>query len=336
MKKLLLLLFCFTAIQLFAQNDTINIIEDKKVEVPPIKVFYSQKLINAKTVEVLRKGVLDFTVSHNFGDISGSEGGISRFFGLDNVADVKISFQLGLSDRFNLIAARTRGANIYVNSYSVVQQLWELGLKWQLAKQAADSKHPLSITVFANTVVSTMEAFEDDSSASNFDGFSDRLSQAVQLMIARKIGNVSLQVSPTYVHRNLVMPGDEKSMFAIGGAARIPLSKKIIFLVDYFHTFRPESGKKIFDNPNSAAYRYVNRDGSHGTRFYDPIGIGFEILTEGHVFHLNFTNATELLENRFIPRTVTRWGSGQYRWGFTLTRNFVLFRDKKGGGEPRW
>jgi len=329
MKKLLLLLFSFTAIQVFAQNDTINIKEDKKEEAPPVKVFYSQKLINAKTVEVLRKGVLDFTVSHNFSDIAGSNGGIRRFFGLDNVADVKISFQVGLSDRFNLLAARTRGSNVYVNTYSVVQQLWELGLKWQLAKQAADPNHPLSITVFANTVVSAMQAFHDDSSASDFEGFSDRLSQVVQVMIARKFGNIGLQINPTYVHRNLVMPGDEKNIFALGGAARIPLCKKIILLMDYFHPFRSESSKKIFDNPNSNVY-------GRGTRFYDPFGIGLEILTEGHVFHLNFTNATELLENRFIPRTVTRWGSGQYRWGFTLTRNFILFRDKKGGSETKW
>jgi hypothetical protein len=59
------------------------------------------------------------------------------------------------------------------------------------------------------------------------------------------------------------------------------------------------------------------------------LGVGFEILTAGHVFHLNFTNATNVLENRFIPRTLTRWSKGQFRWGFTLARNFILFKEKK-------
>ena len=59
---------------------------------------------------------------------------------------------------------------------------------------------------------------------------------------------------------------------------------------------------------------------------YDVFGVGVEILTQGHVFHLNFTNATETLENRFIPKTITSWGKGQYRWAFTISRNFTLFR----------
>jgi hypothetical protein len=64
------------------------------------------------------------------------------------------------------------------------------------------------------------------------------------------------------------------------------------------------------------------------TKFYDPLGIGVEITTAGHVFHMNFTNTTEILENRFIPRTVTSWGKGQFRWGFTVARTFVLWREK--------
>ncbi|HQV60653.1 MAG TPA: DUF5777 family beta-barrel protein, partial [Chitinophagaceae bacterium] len=61
-------------------------------------------------------------------------------------------------------------------------------------------------------------------------------------------------------------------------------------------------------------------------RFFDPLGVGFEILTSGHIFRLNFTNATEIVENRFIPRTITSWGKGQFRWGFTISRNFTLWR----------
>jgi hypothetical protein len=53
------------------------------------------------------------------------------------------------------------------------------------------------------------------------------------------------------------------------------------------------------------------------------------MITAGHVFHFNVTNATVLLENRFIPRTITTWGKGQYRWGFTIARDFVVFRPKK-------
>jgi Membrane bound beta barrel domain (DUF5777) len=304
-----------------SQNDTTRINIDEEINaqkkegtepVPAMKVFYSQKLINAKTVEVLRKGVLEFNVTHNFSDVGGSRGGIQRFFGLDEAADVRIGFQVGLSDRFNLVAARAKGAGL-------IQQQWELGLKWQILKQEAEaSGHPFSMTVFANNVISTMPAnnvsINVPEQENSFEKFSDRLSQVLQLMLARRFGNVSLQISPTIVNRNFVVQNDQNTLFALGAAARIPFSQKLIFIADYFHTFRSANSKGYFK--------------TQGVQFYDAIGAGFEILTHGHVFHINFTNATEILENRFIPRTVTSWGKGQFRWGFTISRNFILFRQK--------
>lgn len=320
MIKIAFLFYLLIGLKAISQEDTtvVDITGDmdkitKKVteEEPAMKVFYSQKLINAKTVEVLRKGVLDFSVTHNFGDIAGNGGGISKFFGLDDAADIKIAFQIGLSDKVNILLARTRGASFY-------KQIFELGLKWQLMRQALnDPKHPFSLTLFTNIIASATKKNPNATPIEehSFKDFSDRLGELVQLMIARKFGNVSLQVSPTFVTRGFAIPGDEKNLFALGGAARIPLSKKFIFITDYFHTFRPEDSKKFLQGQN------IN--------FYDAFGAGFEILTEGHIFHLNFTNATEILENRFIPRTRSSWGKGQYRWGFTITRNFILFRDKK-------
>ena len=308
MKRLSSIALLFAFISSFAQEDSVAIKTPQKVEGTPTKVFYSQKLINTKTVEVLRKGILEFNVGHNFGDIAGDNGGIDKFFGLDNTTDVRIGFQLGLSDKFNLVAARTKG--------QYVTQNWELGIKWQLLRQMDnDPSHPLSLTIYANDVVSSQKASSLPDQETSFEDFGDRHSQIVQLMMARKMGKVSLQLSPLYLHTNLVVPYDQESMFALGGGIRLPLSKKIILIADYFHPFRSQSTKDGYE--------------AEGIELYDPFGIGLEIVTEGHVFHLNFTNATEILENRFIRKTVTNWGDGEFRWAFTISRNFVLFRDKK-------
>ena len=252
--------------------------------------------------------MLEFKVTHNFGDVGGDNGGIKNFFGLDNAADVRIGFQYGLSKRINLIAARAKGAGI-------VQQLYELGIKYRMLQQANDSKHPVSLTFFANAVASAMKANSIADQENSFDNFSDRLSETLQLLIARKFGKVSLQVSPTLVNRNYVISGDDKTLFALGGAFRLPVKGKFSLLFDYFHTFRSQSSIDFFKGQD--------------IRFYDAMGVGVELLTEGHVFHLNFTNATEILENRFIPRTVTSWGKGQFRWGFTISRDFDLLWKKK-------
>jgi hypothetical protein len=309
MKNSILFLTLLSSQYLFAQDSTtVPARTAPAKEVSYIWVFSSPKLINANTVEMVPKHVLEFKVTHNFGDIAGDNGGSKTFFGLDNATDVRIGFQYGLSKRVNLIAARSKGAGS-------VQQLYELGVKYRLLQQAEDAQHPLSVTLFANNVISAMTKSPAPEQENSFEEFSDRNSQTVQLMIAHKFGELSLQLSPTMVHRNFVPTNDQNTLFALGGALRLPVKGRFSILLDYFHTFRSKASKDF----------YKTQD----VHFYDVLGVGLEFLTAGHVFHLNFTNATEILENRFIPRTVTSWGKGQYRWGFTISRDFNLFYKKK-------
>lgn len=277
-----------------------------KKKVYPTQVFLSQKLINAKTVETIRKGWLDFSVTHSFGDIGGSAGGAENFFGLDNAADIRIAFQYGLSKKTNLVFSRSKGSG-------AVNQLYELGLKQQFVNQGGERNHPFSITAYGNIVVSAEKVSGGASPENSYSNFSDRLSQMLQLMIARKFGGSSFQLSPTYLHTNFTVPGEQKSLFALGAAARIPLSKKFVFITDYFHPFRSKASE-------------VAINAAQGLDQFDALGVGFEIVTPGHVFNLNFTNATNILENRFLQRTFTSWGKGQWRWGFTISRSFIVRR----------
>jgi hypothetical protein len=314
MKRSLLFGLLLIVISSIAQEETTIIATPAKEEATDTKVFYSQKAINTKTVEVHRKGIMEFSIDHYFGDLAGENGGPKHgFFGLDAIKDVRIGFQIGLSDRFNIIFARAKGSGFVTNQY-------EWGLKYQLLKQKDnDPSHPLSLTIFANDVLSAMKATDTALHLENsFEDFGSRHSQVVQVLAARKFGKVSVQLNPIYLHTNYVEPGAQENLFAIGGAVRIPLSKKIIFLADYFHTFRSQESIDFFN--------------SKGIGFHDPFGIGFEIITEGHVFHLNFTNATDILENRFIRGTTSSWADGEFRWAFTLSRNFVLFKPKKSKG----
>jgi hypothetical protein len=311
MKKLSFSILLFISLHSLAQNDS-SIVMTETVNTEqklPVKVFYAQKLINANTVEMLKKGHLEFKVLHNFGDIAGKDGGIKTFFGIDNAADVKISFQLGLSDKLNIVASRTRGSGD-------VYQLWEMGLKYRFMQQMEnDRQHPVSLTVYSNAVFSSMKRNAADNKENSFANFHDRGSWILQVMAAKKIGKISLQLNPTFVHTNYVLPNDQKNIFAAGAAIRIPLHKKFSLIADYFHAFRSASCRDSLQAKN------IN--------LYDVFGIGVEIVTTGHVFHLNFTNSTNLLENRFIPHTFTTWGKGQYRWGFTIARDFIVFKKKK-------
>jgi len=324
MKGKLLVLCCFATLKLFAQNDStaakdtsvVNVTnelkEQKKWNSNPAsqEVFYGQRLINSKTVEVLRKGVMAFTVIHTFGDIAGTKGGTKNFFGLDEVSDAQIGFQFGLTRHLNVALQHTIGGG------NGIFHFYELGLKYQFMNQETGS--PFSLTAYGNIVSTAQKVTLVDSMENSFKTGSDRLSELLQLMVARRFGDVSLQISGTFLYTNLVIPGDQNALFSIGGALRIPLSPKFLIISDYFHSFR---------NPES-----VTAWADRGVSFSDIFGIGLEILTAGHVFHVNFTNARNILENRFLPYTSDSWSKGQFRWGFTLTRNFTIFRDKKAKG----
>jgi len=317
MRKLLFTFCILTGFSAMAQVDTatnnlMNELDSKATKPqgkPPVKVFLAQRLINANTVEMLQKGHFEFKVVHNFGDASGRNGGIRSAFGLDASADIKIAFLYGITKNFNVIVSRNKGDG-------QVFTLWELGFKYKFLEQREnDPSHPLSIALFANGVSSSQRSSTDSTRENYYRKTSDRQSQTLQLMIARKFGKIlSLQLNPTYVHTNYVIKNDVNSIFAMGAAIRVPIYKSFVFIADYFHPFRPQK------SADSLRLKGIN--------FYDVLGVGLELVTPGHIFHVNFTNTTNILENRFIPRTTTSWKKGQYRWGFTVTRDFVLRRNK--------
>lgn len=306
MKQLFTLVTIFISLLTTAQDSIIG-----KKERKPVRIFSATKTINARTTEVTGKGKMDFNVTHNFGDMAGDNGGIKRFFGLDNAADIRIGFHIGLGHKTDFVFARAKGAGL-------VQNLWEFGIKHQLLQQKQDDPtHPLSVAVYANAVISSQTRNAFDNQDNSFENLGDRTSNVIQIILAKKVGKVSVQLNPTYMTRGYAISYDQQSMFAMGGAIRLPLvSNKLNLVVDYFHPFRNQDSKDSFA---------VNDN----IKFYDPLGVGFEILTSGHIFRLNFTNATEILENRFIPRTITSWGKGQFRWGFTISRAFTLWREKR-------
>ena len=68
------------------------------------------------------------------------------------------------------------------------------------------------------------------------------------------------------------------------------------------------------------------RTGANG--FSDPLGMGIEMETGGHVFTLNVTNARAISEINTLSNSQADYGRGQYRIGFTISRMFD-FNHKK-------
>ncbi|WP_205945059.1 DUF5777 family beta-barrel protein [Pedobacter psychrodurus] len=292
----------------FAQDSLENAlkmpIEKKNVRA----TFKSTKLINIQTNETIYKNEMDFRVDHRFGDIAGSGGGIKNFFGLDQSTDIRIGFDYGISDKLSVGIARAKGAG-------VVTQLYEGNLKYRLLEQTDDEKIPVAVTLFGSTTIAAVKASTDPTAVNAYSQFQDRLVYVVQGIIARKFNNnFSMLVMPSYIHRNFTVFGDENDLFALSVGGRIKLTKRMAFVADYTIPFRNKDKKAYLESTS-------------GNQFYNTLGAGLEFETGGHIFHLNFTNATAIQESQFITDTNTSWLKGQYRWGFSIARRFSF--DKK-------
>jgi hypothetical protein len=132
--------------------------------------------------------------------------------------------------------------------------------------------------------------------------FTSRMSYCFQLMIARKFNDwFSLQLMPSVVHQNLVQTEtDKNTLFVLGAGAKVKLSKRMSFLVEYY--------ARIKDNPNSG-YR-------------DAFAFGIDVVTGGHVFQFQFTNAQAMYEQGFMRLTTGNFWKGDIHFGFNISRTW--------------
>jgi hypothetical protein len=305
-RKYLVILFttCLWTSKLAAQDLTTiaNKNEEKPKNEVVISSFKNFKIVNAQTPMTVPKHNLEFCISHRFGDVAGNAGGVNTLFGFYSISDILFSFDYGVTNNLDLGVGVYKGIGPFDDSYYG-------SLKYKLLQQTTNNKVPVFVTLFADANIAAGPASTDPTSDADYASTADRLSYLAQLIIARKVTRqFSIEVLPTYLHRNLVLNGDENDLFALGGGARYRITKRFSIIADYFHPFSAfRSNNELID-----------------VSFYDPIGIGVEIETGGHVFTINLTNSTGIFENEFIPYTTSNWMKGQFRLGFNIGRDFLI------------
>lgn len=294
MKKLLPIVFAMLFCTLLCAQDF------------TLQTFKDTRVINTHSIETLPKRKLDVRISHRFGDLAGDNGGFQTLFGLENASDVLIGAEYGATDNFSVGLFRAKGAGSMPNGTAGLRQLMNGVLKYRFVRQTEDNTTPVSLALVGTTTMSSAERVENSPEAiRSFPKFEHRFAYNAQFIIARKFSdNFSLQFIPGYTHRALVPFEDENGIFSLGAATRIQLSKIFAFVAD---ATVPFSERRTTDNG-----------------FYAAIGAGLEIDTGGHVFQVNFTNATAIMETDYIPYTTTNWLDGEFRLGFTISRLFNL------------
>ncbi len=273
--------------------------------------FKTTRLNMGHSIETVGAHDLDFRVSHVFGSLgSNYGGGFHNMYGFDQISNIRIAFEYGINSRLTAAVGRSKG-------FGPQREMWDGYLKYRLIRQMTDKKHPISVTLFGSVTTTSMEASSDSTSPVSFQNGVQRLQYCAQALIARKFNsNFSVQLMPTYLHRNYVAYGDNNDLFAMGFAARYKFSRRSAIIVDFFMPF-----SSYFDNLRE------------GGKYYNPLGIGYEIETGGHVFHLTIVNTGGLTEQDFLVNSNTPLiksldNPAKYlglRLGFNISRPFTLY-----------
>lgn len=254
--------------------------------------FKATRLLNGHSIERMQVGQLDFRVDHRFGMLNS---GAYEAFGLDR-GFIHLTLEYGINDWFMVGIGR-----------SAYQKTPDAFAKFSILRQSHGKKNmPISLSLLLSTDYKGTKPVTAQDSL-----FVNRLSYSHQLLIARKFNEeLSLQIMPTYVHKNLVQhPDDKNDFYAIGVGGRYKLTSRLTFNIEYYRLLSPNENTVLFET-------------------YNPLAVGFDLETGGHVFQLFFTNSIWNTERGFITETTGDWLKGDVHFGFKISRVFPIIKRK--------
>ncbi|WP_418121690.1 DUF5777 family beta-barrel protein [Chryseobacterium sp. PTM-20240506] len=280
MTKTLLFLSVLASTLAYSQEDLLKDIDTIKTNTENSQpAFKALQIVTGQSTKLAAKNEWYIVVAHRFGDIST---GFKNFFGLDD-ASTKLGAIYGVTDWLSLNLSRETN-----------QKTFEVGAKYKLLKQ--NENFPVDVVGY------NVLALNTDLDKDNYPNlrFSDRLSYLTQALISRRFDDrLSLQLTPSYIHKNLYDQNiEDKNQFLTGLGGRYKISKRISVNAEYFVNF-----------DNHSFYK-------------NPLSVGMDIETGGHVFQLLFSNSQLNSDIGYLSNAVGNWGKGHIYFGFNLYRVF--------------
>jgi hypothetical protein len=288
-------LLSLISLLIFAQDDLMNIVNQSTPQeiTYTTATFKSTRIMNGHSIERMPAGQLDVRISHRFGTLN--SGGYN-FFGLD-VSNIHLGLEYGITNWLMVGVGR-----------SEYEKTYDGFAKFSILRQSSGTKDmPVSVSAVTSIALKTLKF--PDQTITNY--FTSRLAYVAQILVARKISEeLSVQLTPSYVHRNLVATElDPNDILALGAGARLKLTKRISLNGEYYYIANPKT--------------YLSQ------QIYNPLSVGFDIETGGHVFQLFFTNSLGMTEKQFIGATTGQWKKGDIHFGFNISRVFTLKKHQK-------
>ena len=286
-KSILVSVLSLTAFVGLAQEDDLlkeldNLNQNETIFELP--AFKALQIGNLQSTKVVDNADLYMVVAHRFGTVNN---GIDDFFGLDQ-ANTKIQLLYGLLPNLQVGISRDSYEKTYSGS-----------AKYKVFRQS--DIVPVNVSLYGSVDVNSQLK------TSVYPGLktSDRFSYTAQILASRSFSQkLSLQLAPIYVRHNLqdlnytITPTYNQILLGFGG--RYKLLKRLSFNLDYAYNFSKNSNS-LYNN---------------------PLTMGLDIETGGHVFQLLFTNSRASNDSSFLTETTGDWSKGEISFGFNIVRVF--------------
>jgi hypothetical protein len=302
MKKLLSILLLSVSLAAVAQDNT-EAPAPKKAKFAK-NTFNSASIINMQSVEMQKKGFLQFMVAHHFGNMwtKGMSTGenLAQVLGLNSgIAKTYLSFDYSVANYANI------GLGMTGNSK------FEGWAKFKLLRQQTGAKNiPVSITWYSMANVDAQKDMSDTISANKLVW--NKYTYLHQLLIARKFSDkFSLQLMPTFVHYNIVPYGinNSNNVFSLGLGGKYQLSQNKALTFEYFRQLN------MYED-------VIDKNGNIVNYKPDLLAVGLEFNTGGHVFQFYVGNTTAASNIEQLTKNTNK--VGQIALGFRLNRAFYI------------
>lgn len=286
----------FASIQLTQaqDDDLLSLLGEEEETTEYVKAsFKTTRVINAQSLENVASGVMDFKINHRFGMLNS---GSKNLWGLDD-AFVRIGLDYGITDWLMVGIGRSSTTKTYEGFF-----------KAKILRQSTGKKKmPLSVIWYSSIGIHDQVA-DSLEVALGFET-KHRVAYTHQLIIGSRLSKAtSIEIIPTFVHKNLVEKTEESNqIFMLGIAGRQKLTKRIAVNAEYFYILPDQ----VSDNIKPS------------------LSLGFDIETGGHVFQLHFTNSTPLHDTGFLTETTGDWLEGDIHFGFNISRVFTIVKPNK-------
>ena len=286
LKKSLLILMVLPFFSFGQEDDLLNELESlsQNEDSFELPAFKALQIGNLQSTKVIDKGDLYMVVAHRFGYL---KSGIDEFYGLDQ-ANTKIQLLYGLRENLQVGVSR----DSYEKTYSGTA-------KYRIMNQS--DRIPINISLYGSVDIDSQLKKKVYPGLQPFD----RFSYTGQLLLSRRFSEkLSLEVAPIYVRHNLQNLNYTKTLtydqFLLGVGGRKKFSKRFSFNVDYAYNFSKDKN----------------------SLYKNPLTIGVDIETGGHVFQLLFTNSRASNDSSFLTETTGDWSKGEISFGFNIVRVF--------------